>query len=785
MFPLMLCCCGMGCALLMSFNQEGLLMVPLVLPLLGSLWICLLPGKSVSSHRLVALFVSLATFLLSLLLWANFLPNSPEPFQQIVGFAGSWNGTLWIRLEFGLDGLSLWMVLLTTFLMPIAVLCSWWTQKSHSQAFMALLLLLETCLLASFTCLDLLGFYVFYECSLLPMFLLIGLGGSRPRKVRAAYLLVIYTLVGSLAMLPCVLLMYSQAGSTSYLLLATETWATARQYVLWWGLFLAFAVKVPMIPLHLWLPEAHVEASTAGSVLLAGVLLKLGSYGLLRFSLPLLPEASAYYGPLVLCLSMIGLVYASLTTLRQVDLKKLIAYSSIAHMSMVIIALFTLNDLGAIGGSFLILAHGVASPALFLLVGAMYDRAHTKALKYLGGAATAMPLYSLMFFLFSLCNMALPLSPNFVGEFLCLCSVFAHHLGALIAALIAVILSAAYTMWAYARVVHGMPKPHFFEALADLNRREFWTLLPLLAVALWWGLKPGLVLDQLSSSLWFWHQATYGSTTNLNECAWISEILSFLSILFQNQSILMFLNAIIAPFLGSLAAGLGGRWLGARGSGVLTVLGLGTSAVCSIGILLEVLVGGSPVVLDMGSWFQGSTVHVSWIACFDSLTACMMVTVTTVSFCVHTYSLGYMQNDPHLPRFMSYLSLFTGGMLVLVTASDLITLLVGWELIGVCSYLLIGFWFHRLSATKAAQKAVLVNRVSDTALIVGLMTSWWYLGSTDLSLLTATSTSASYTDFLCAMLLAGALGKSAQIGLHVWLADAMEGLIITCFSKIK
>ena len=529
MFPLILSFCGMGCALLLNINQEGLLFTVLLLPLGGALLLCLLPGKQVFLHRLTALLVTLATFLLSLLLWANFLPQSPEPFQQVVGLASHWNGTLWVRLEFGLDGLSLWMVLLTTFLMPLAVLCSWWTQKNHSQAFMSLLLVLETCLLASFTCLDLLGFYIFYECSLLPMFLLIGLGGSRPRKVRAAYLLVIYTLVGSLAMLPCVLLMYSQAGSTSYLLLATESWDPARQYVLWWGLFLAFAVKVPMVPLHLWLPEAHVEASTAGSVLLAGVLLKLGSYGLLRFSLPLLPEASSYYGPLVLCLSMIGLVYASLTTLRQVDLKKLVAYSSIAHMSMVIIALFTLNDLGAIGGSFLMLAHGVASPALFLLVGAMYDRAHTKALKYLGGAATAMPVYSLFLFVSSLCNMALPLTPNFIGEFLCLSSVFAHHLGALVGALIAVVLSAAYSMWAYARVVHGMPKPQYFEALADLNRREVWTLLPLLAVAWWWGLKPGLVLDTLSSSLWFWHQATYAPQSNID---WVCSVLSFLLFFF-------------------------------------------------------------------------------------------------------------------------------------------------------------------------------------------------------------------------------------------------------------
>ena len=531
MFPLVLSAWGMGCALLLNLPKEGLLFWILLLPVAGAFFLSLLPEKNTKGHRIVALFFSFLTFLGSLLLWASFMPNSPEPFQEIVGFSGSWNGTVWIRLLFGLDGLSLWMVLLTTFLMPLAILCSWISQKNHSQAFMALLLILETCLLASFTCLDLLGFYIFYECSLLPMFLLIGLGGSRPRKVRAAYLLVIYTLVGSLAMLPCVLLMYSQAGSTSFLLLLTESWAPARQYVLWWGLFLAFAVKVPMIPLHLWLPEAHVEASTAGSVLLAGVLLKLGSYGLLRFSMPLLPEASAYYGPLVLCLSMVGLVYASLTTLRQIDLKKLVAYSS-----MVILALFTLNDLGAIAGTFLMLAHGVASPALFLLVGAMYDRAHTKALKYLGGAATAMPLYSLMFFLFSLCNMALPLTPNFVAEFLCLCSVFTHHLGAFAAALIAVILSAAYTMWAYARVVHGMPKPQYFQAFTDLNRREFYTLVPLLILALWWGLKPDYLLNLLSSSLWFWHQ-----TTLYNSCTteWVSAVLSFLKNLFLFSKIVI------------------------------------------------------------------------------------------------------------------------------------------------------------------------------------------------------------------------------------------------------
>ena len=237
----------------------------------------------------------------------------------------------------------------------------------------------------------------------------------------------------------------------------------------------------------------------------------------------------------------------------------------------------------------------------------------------------------------------------------------------------------------------------------------------------------------------------------------------------------MYLCAVFSPFLGSMLAGFFGRWLGARGSGCVAVLGLAFSALCSVLIWIEVALQGCPVTLDLGHWFRASTVQVQWLFGFDALTACLMITVSIVSFCVHVYSLGYMGADPHLPRFMSYLSLFTGFMLVLVSATDLVSLLIGWEGIGICSYLLIGFWFHRLSATKSAQKAVLVNRVSDTGLLVGLMMSWWYLGSTDLAVLTATSTVAHYADWLCLAFLAGALGKSAQVGLHVWLADAMEG----------
>lgn len=507
MFPVVVSVCGMSTALLMNLPTAHLLGWVLLLPLLGAIVLVLLPQSHPIIAKVWTLLITLLTLGLSMRLWANYQPLAAEPFQAIIGLKAGWKSILSFHLTFGVDGLSLWMMLLTAVLMPLAVLCGWNGIQTGSRAFLGLLLVLETALLSAFTCLDLLGFYVLYESALLPMFLLIGLGGQRARKVRAAYLLVLYTLVGSLALLPAVLLALSGAGSTSLLALAHTGWAPARQLVLWWGFFLAFAVKIPVIPLHLWLPEAHVEASTAGSVLLAGVLLKLGTYGLLRFCLPLWPEASAYYGPMALTIALIGVVYASFTTLRQVDLKKLVAYSSIAHMNMGLLAILTLGDLGAVGASFLMLAHGVASPALFLCVGALYDRAHTKALKYLGGAATAMPLFSLAMFIASLCNLALPLTPNFVAEFLCLCSLWGHHIGVLAGALIGVILSAAYTLWAYARVVHGMPKSQFFKAITDLNRRETWTLVPLALLAVWWGLKPGVVLNDLSGGLWFWNQA--------------------------------------------------------------------------------------------------------------------------------------------------------------------------------------------------------------------------------------------------------------------------------------
>lgn len=476
------------------------------LPLLGAFFVYSLPKGNHAAHRWWALFFTLLTLCLSLGLWSTFDGSSSQPFQRVFSIQTGWKGLITLSFDFGLDGLSLWMILLTTLLFPICVLCSWISQWKCSREFHSLLLLFETILLGTWTTLDLLTFYVLYESTLIPMFLLIGLGGSRSRKIRAAYMLVLYTLFGSLFMLPCLLFIYSETGTTNLELLYYYQWSLDKQLILWWGFFFAFAVKIPMLPIHLWLPEAHVEASTAGSVLLAGVLLKLGSYGFLRFSLPFFPEACSYYSPFVLTLSLIGLIYSSLTTLRQVDLKKIIAYSSIAHMNMVILSLFSLNECGAAAAYFMMLSHGVVSPALFLCVGALYDRYHTKLLKYLGGTATIMPIFSFLFFFFTLGNMALPLFPNFIAEFLTLCGIFTFHTYAMLLACTSMVLSAAYSLWAYARVVHGLPKPQFLHAMSDLCRREFWTFVPLFIITIWWGLIPTAVFESINNSLFIWDE---------------------------------------------------------------------------------------------------------------------------------------------------------------------------------------------------------------------------------------------------------------------------------------
>jgi len=475
-------------------------------PFLGAMVLWFLPYGAVSLHRQWSLWVSLVTRFGSLFLWGTFDGQTPELFQQVTEFQIGWKGTLWLNAVFGMDGISLWMILRTTALFPICILCSWNSLSTNSKEFLTCLLVMESMLIACWTVLDLLSFYVLYESVLIPMFRRIGLGGSRARKIRAAYQLRLYTLFGSLLMLPCLLCIYSETGTTQLELLYQYDWTIERQLVLWWGFFFAFAVKIPMVPLHLWLPEAHVEAPTAGSVRLAGVLRKLGAYGFRRFTLPFFPEASSYYSPWVLTRSLIARIYTSLTTLRQVDFKKIIAYSSVAHMSLITLALFSFNDLALYAAVWMVLSHGIVSPAMFRCVGVIYDRTHTKLLKYLGGTASTMPRFSAFFFFFSLGHMALPLFPNFIAEFLTLCGVFQSHTWAFLLSCTGMVRSAAYTLWAYARVVHGLPKNQYTHATADLCRREFWVFVPLLLLCIWFGIWPTTVLDSRMNSVRSWNQ---------------------------------------------------------------------------------------------------------------------------------------------------------------------------------------------------------------------------------------------------------------------------------------
>jgi len=333
------------------------------------------------------------------------------------------------------------------------------------------------------------------------MFLIIGVWGSRERKIRAAYQFFLYTLIGSVLMLLAILFIYFQTGTTDLQVLLTVDFSEKRQILLWLAFFASFAVKVPMVPVHIWLPEAHVEAPTAGSVILAGILLKLGTYGFLRFSLPLFPLATVYFTPAVYTLSILGIIYASLTTLRQIDLKKIIAYSSVAHMGYVTLGLFSLNFQGIEGAILLMLSHGLVASALFLCVGILYDRHKTRLVKYYGGCVHVMPLFSFFFLIFTLGNISLPGTSSFIGELLVLIGSFQTNTFIAFLASTGMILGAGYSIWLYNRVVFGNFKPHFINTFSDINRREFFILLPFALGVLWMGIYPEVFMDPMHSSV--------------------------------------------------------------------------------------------------------------------------------------------------------------------------------------------------------------------------------------------------------------------------------------------
>ena len=401
----------------------------------------------------------------------------------------------------GIDGLSFSMIILTTFLISICILLCWsFKNKALVKSYCVVFLLLEFLLIGVFCSLDILVFYILFEAILIPMFFIVGVFGSRSRKIRAGYLLFLYTLISSILMFLAILFLFFKTGSTSYLILFSYDFDFLTENLCWVCFFSSFAVKMPLFPFHIWLPEAHCEAPTAGSVILAGILLKLGGYGFIRFSLVLFPEASAYFTPLVYTLSIFGVVYASLTTLQQVDLKKIIAYTSVGHMGLVTIGIFSFNYIGILGSVILMLAHGIVSSALFLAIGFLYDRFHTRIVKYYSGLIHIMPVFSICFIIFTLGNLGLPGTSNFVGEVLVLVGCFTVNSWCTLFAGTGMVLSAVYSLWLCNRIIFGNVKQSSLYYLQDLNRREFFIFFPFILLTFLIGLWPNFIVYFLKAS---------------------------------------------------------------------------------------------------------------------------------------------------------------------------------------------------------------------------------------------------------------------------------------------
>jgi len=470
------------------------------LPLVGALFILAIRGEAevvARNARWAALWTSLVTFALSLFLWFGFERGTAD-FQFVE--RAEWLPEYNITYHMGVDGISVLFILLSTLLTPLCVLASWEAIRVRVKEYMIAFLVLETMMVGMFAALDFVVFYMFFEGVLIPMFLIIGVWGG-PRRVYAAFKFFLYTLAGSVLLLLALLAMYFDVGTTDIPTMLSHGFPARMQIWLWLALFASFAVKVPMWPVHTWLPDAHVEAPTAGSVILAGVLLKMGAYGFLRFSLPMLPEASAYFTPFVFTLSIVAIVYTSLVALAQEDMKKLIAYSSVAHMGYVTLGIFTVTQQGLEGALFQMLSHGIVSAALFLVVGVVYDRLHTREITRYGGLAERMPAYALTFMIFMLASVGLPGTSGFVGEFLVLVGAFETNTWVALLAASGMVLGAAYMLYLYRRVIFGALTKDDLRALLDMNRREIAVFAPLVALVLWMGIYPMPFLDVMSASV--------------------------------------------------------------------------------------------------------------------------------------------------------------------------------------------------------------------------------------------------------------------------------------------
>ena len=470
----------------------------ILLPIIGSFFIIFIKSsnKDNRSIKLIALFTSFANFLLSLYLWYQF-DNSIYQFQFVEN--KKWLIGL-INYKVGVDGISILFILLTTFIIPLCIISVNHTIKHRNKEFLIAILLMESLMIGVFCSLDLVIFYLFFEGGLIPMFLIIGIWGGQ-RRVYSAFKFFLYTLLGSVLMLIAIISIYWITGTTDFVEIYNQGISLKYQKLLWLAFFSSFAVKTPMWPVHTWLPDAHVEAPTAGSVILAAILLKMAGYGFIRFSLGLFPNASEYFVPLVFFLSLVAIIYTSLVALMQEDMKKLIAYSSVAHMGFVTLGIFTFTQQGIEGSIYQMISHGLISAALFFCVGVLYDRMHTRLIKQYGGIVSIMPKYAIVFMIFTLGAVGLPGTTGFVGEFLILIGVFKKNFLVAVIASLGIILAAAYMLWLYKRVVFGEIQNEDLKKMIDLNYSEIAILWALAIPTIFFGFYPDPLINTVEVSV--------------------------------------------------------------------------------------------------------------------------------------------------------------------------------------------------------------------------------------------------------------------------------------------